>query len=166
MPRLGRLFGREGGGSPYLGLRAQVLHLDPATLAIPEGDWMGASVALMEMALRGGTASLVAVADGTVSLYISTGGGTLGAGERPAVRAAAKRFLRAASDAASSMTAATEFPLPEAGHVRFHVRTPEGDVTAGAPEDAVRARRHPLSPLYMAGQDVITEIRVASEARG
>ncbi|HEY0444244.1 MAG TPA: hypothetical protein VGC90_08485, partial [Candidatus Limnocylindrales bacterium] len=88
------------------------------------------------------------------------------AGERPAVRAAAKRFLRAASDAASSMTAATEFPLPEAGHVRFHVRTPEGDVTADAPEDALRGRRHPLSPLYLAGQDVITEIRVASEGRG
>ena len=163
MPLLGRHRGGEGGDATYLGLRSQVLNLDPSALAIPDGDWMGASVALMEMALAGGTASLVAVADGTVSLYISTGGGTIGAGGRPAVRAAAKRFLQAAADAASSMAVATEFPLPDAGHVRFHVRTPEGDMTADAAEDALRARRHPLSPLYMAGQDVITEIRVASE---
>src|SRR5215210_2744937 len=124
---------REGGsGSRYSELRSQVLHIDPATLAIPDGDWMGASVAVMEMALRGGTASLVAVADGTVSLYMSTGGGTIGGGERPVVREAAKRFLRAAAEAAQSMPPATDFPLPSPGEVQFHVRTPEGDVSLAA----------------------------------
>ena len=164
---LGWLFRREGGShSDYIALRSQVLRLDPAGLQIPEGHWFGASVALMEITQSAGTAALVAVADGTVSLYTTGGGGMIGAGERLVVREAAERFLQAAADAAPSMTATSEFPLPEPGHVRFHVRTPAGDVTADAAEALLRARRHQLGPLYVAGQDVITEIRLQSESRG
>lgn len=163
---LGRLLRREGGShSDYIALRSQVLRLDPAGLQIPEGHWFGASVALMEITQSAGTASLVAVADGTVSLY-TTGGGGMIAGEHLAVREAAERFLQAAADAAPSMIATSEFPLPEPGHVRFHVRTPEGDVTADAAESLLRARRHQLAPLYVAGQDVITELRQQTDPRG
>jgi len=163
---LGRLLGRAGGsGSRYETQRLGALTLDPAGLQIPEGHWFGASVALMEIAKDGGTASLVAVADGTVSLYTSGGGGTTGAGEHLAVREAAQRFLQAAADAAQSMTATSDFPLPQPGHVRFHVRTPAGNVTADAAEALLRARRHQLGPLYVAGQDVLTEIRMLQEGR-
>jgi hypothetical protein len=30
-------------------------------------------------------------------------------------------------------------------------------------EDELRQRRHPLAPLYFAGQDVITQYRLVSE---
>lgn len=164
---LGRLLRREGGSyGQYVTLRSQALGFDPAGLEIQEGHWFGASVALMEIAQSAGTASLVAVADGTVSLYTTGGGGMIGAGEYLAVREAAERFLQAAADAAPSMIPTAEFPLPEPGHVRFHVRTPEGDVTADAAEALLRARRHQLGPLYVAGQDVITEIRLQTESRG
>ena len=163
---LGRLLGRAGGsGGRYATQRSRALNLDPAGLQIPEGHWFGASVALMEITQSGGTASLVAVADGTVSLYTSGGGATTGAGEHLAVREAAERFLQAAADAAQSMTATSDFPLPQPGHVRFHVRTPAGDVTAAVPEALLRARRHQLGPLYVAGQDVLTEIRILEEGR-
>ena len=165
---LGRLLGRAGGsGSRYSAQRSGVLSLDPAGLQIPEGHWFGASVALMEIArdAGSGTVSLVAVADGTVSLYTSGGSGTTGAGEHLAVREAAERFLQAAADAAQSMTATSDFPLPQPGQVRFHVRTPAGDMTAGVPEALLRARRHQLGPLYVAGQDVLTEIRMLEEGR-
>jgi hypothetical protein len=163
---LGRLLGRAGGSqSRYAVQRSHVLSLNPDALQIPEGHWFGASVALMEIAQGGGTASLVAVADGTVSLYSSGGHGTTGAGEHLAVREAAERFLQASADAAQSMTATSEFPLPQPGQVRFHVRTPAGDMTVGVPEALLRARRHQLGPLYVAGQDVLTEIRMLDEGR-
>jgi hypothetical protein len=163
---LGRLLRRAGGSqSRYATQRSTVLSLDPARLQIPEGHWFGASVALMEITQGGGTASLVAVADGTVSLYTSGGGGTTGAGEHLAVREAAERFLQAAADAAQSMTATSDFPLPQPGQVRFHVRTPAGDMTVAVPEALLRARRHQLGPLYVAGQDVLTEIRMLEDGR-
>jgi hypothetical protein len=108
----------------------------------------------------------VAVADGTVSLYTSTGGGTVGAGEHLSARQAGQRFLRAAAESAPWMTPTTDFPLPSEGNVRFHVRTPEGDVTAEVPEDELRGRRDLLAPLYRAGQDVMTEIRMIAEQTG
>ncbi len=165
---LGRLLGRAGGsGTRYETQRLRALNLDPSGLQIQESHWFGASVALMEIAKDAGTgsASLVAVADGTVSLYTSGGSGTTGAGEHLAVREAAERFLQAAADAAQSMTATSDFPLPQPGQVRFHVRTPAGDMTVAVPEALLRARRHQLGPLYVAGQDVLTEIRILEEGR-
>ena len=38
-----------------------------------------------------------------------------------------------------------------------------GEVRA-ALEAALRGGRHPLAPVYAAGQDLLTEIRLASEA--
>jgi hypothetical protein len=162
MDNLGGLFGR-GAQSRYMELRSLVLNVDPADIEVAEGEWYGASVALMEMPVGDATATIVAVADGTVSLYTSTGGGTVGAGEHLSARHAGQRFLQAAADSSRWMTPTTEFPLPTRGSVRFHVRTPNGDVTGEAPEDILRARRDRLAPLYLAGQDLITEIRVVAE---
>jgi hypothetical protein len=162
MDNLKGLFGR-GSTSRYMELRSTVLHIDPSQIEVPDGEWPGASVALMEMPVGDATATIVAVADGTVSLYTSTGGGTVGAGEHLSARHAGMRFLKAAAEAAPWMTPTTDFPLPSEGSVRFHVRTPEGDVTAEATEEELRGRRDLLAPLYRAGQDVVSEIRLIEE---
>ena len=82
-------------------------------------------------------------------------------GARPGMR-----FLDVAGDHARSLELTTDFPLPEPGHVRFQVRTSGADLTGDAPEDALQRGRHMLSPLYFAGQDVLTEIRLLSDAGG
>jgi hypothetical protein len=156
----------RGTGARYMELRSLALHVDPAQIEVPEGEWPGASVALMEMSVGEGTETIVAVADGTVSLYTSTGGGTIGAGEHLSARQAGQRFLKVAAQSAPWMTPTTDFPLPSEGNVRFHVRSPEGDVTAEVPEQELRARRDLLAPLYLAGQDVISEIRSIAEQPG
>ena len=156
----------RGTGARYMELRSLALHMDPAQIEVPEGEWPGASVALMEMPVGDATATIVAVADGTVSLYTSSGGGTLGAGEHLSARQAGQRFLKVAAESAPWMTATTDFPLPSEGNVRFHVRTPEGDVTAEVSEQELRGRRDLLAPLYLAGQDVISEIRLVAEQSG
>lgn len=55
------------------------------------------------------------------------------------------------------------FDLPQPGRVRFQLLTVGGGRTAEAGEDELGFGRHPLSPLFHAGQDVITEIRLLSE---
>jgi hypothetical protein len=166
MNSFGRLLGKNGPMETYMGLRSTVLHADISAIELVDGEWPGASVAMMEMPVGDAIASIVAVADGTVSLYTSSGGGVLGAGEYGAARAAGQRFLRAAADHAAWMTATTEFPLPAAGKVCFHVRTPDGDYTSEVAEDTLRARRDELAALYLAGQDVLSELRLISEANG
>jgi hypothetical protein len=147
----------------YQGLRSMVLALDLSTLAMPDGTpWGGAAVALMEIGLPRGTASIVAVADGSVSMYVTTGGGVIGAGAHPAVRAVAERFRTVAAESRDQLRRSGEFPLPAPGEVRFQVRTMDGDYSGAASEAALRAGRHPLTALYRAGQDLLTEIRLSA----
>ena len=155
--------GKPGKPGTYQGLRSMVLTVDLATLAIAEGTpWGGAAVALMEMGLEKGTASIVAVADGTVSMYVSTGGGVIGAGEHAAVRAVAERFRTVAAESRDQLRRTDDFPLPAAGEVRFVVRTMDGDYAGVGSDAALRSGRHPLAPLYRAGQDLLTEIRLST----
>ena len=155
--------GRTGKPDTYQGLRSMVLTLDLSTLGMPDGTpWGGAAVALMEIGLHKGTASIVAVADGTVSMYMSTGGGVIGAGGHAAVRAVAERFRTVAAESRDQLRRTEDFPLPASGEVRFQVRMMEGDYSGGASEATLRAGRHPLAALYRAGQDLLTEVRLST----
>lgn len=127
---------------------------------VPDAD--GPSAALMEIGLEGGTATLVAVADGSTSLYLSNGGGVIGAGEHTSVREAASAFLRSASDHSDTLEATTAQPLPAAGSVRFYVNNGGSLRTAEAEEEELTKGAHALSDLYAAGQKVLTAIREAS----
>src|SRR5262249_10888815 len=105
-------------------------------------------------------ATLVAVADGTTSLYFSTGGGVIGAGEHEAVADPSRRWLLAAQEFLPTLSPTLEPPLPEPGLTRFVAVTPGGLLDAGAPEAELGGGEPPLSPLFYAGHDVITQIRL------
>jgi hypothetical protein len=159
--------GMAGGGSAnpeiFQELRSIALGVDLATFAVEDGrPWSGAAVALMELNVSGTVATIVATADGGVSMYLGSGGGVIGAGEHAAVQPAAERFRNVAADSRGLLGGADGFPLPEPGQVRFHARTADGDYSGAADETALRAGRHPLSPLYAAGQDLLTEIRLST----
>jgi hypothetical protein len=140
------------------------LGLDPSQIQTPPGEpWSGAAVAVMELSVDRAIATIVAVADGTVSMYLSTGGGVIGAGEHVAVRAEGQRFRSVVADSRGLLVRTAEFPLPRAGDVRFHARIGQDRFTGVAPEATLRAGRHVLAPLFAAGQDLLTEIRLASE---
>jgi hypothetical protein len=148
----------------FADLRSMALGLDPSQIQTPPGEpWSGAAVAVMELAVDRAIASIVAVADGSVSMYVSSGGGVIGAGEHAAVRAEAQRFRTVVADSRGMLVRTAEFPLPRAGEVRFHARIGEDRFTGAAPEALLRTGRHVLAPLYAAGQDLLTEIRLASE---
>src|SRR5689334_9394559 len=65
----------------FLALRGKVLGLDPAEVAITASPRLPRVWAvLMETGYPGAVATLAALADGTTSLYLSSGGGMIGAG--------------------------------------------------------------------------------------
>jgi len=56
------------------------------------------------------------------------------------------------------------FPIPEPAHTVFYVLTDSGILEGGALENDLGYGRHPLSPLFHAGHEVISQLRLTSEA--
>jgi hypothetical protein len=115
---------------------------------------------LMEVAFPTGVATLMSMRDGTASLYTSTGGGILGG---YTARNEAKRFVFEAEKHVANMKPAKSFPYPEAGRMKSYLLTRSGVYTADTTEEEVLREGHALSPLFRAGNDVLTVLRTANE---
>lgn len=166
-----KIFGRKrdgeraaGGYDPaYLGLRTQVLSLTADALAAEAVDAPVFAV-LMETGYAQAVASLVGVVDGSTSLYLSNGGGVLGAGEHAHVAEATRGWLDVCRRQIGQLSPTVEaLPPPEVGMTQFLAVTPHGLVAAGAPEQELGAGKHALSPLFHAGQSVLTQLRLLDE---
>ena len=146
-------------------LRAMALGFKPADLGLADLPAGRAYGIIMDIDVDGETATLTSFASGDASLYLSTGGGTIGGGEHEAVAEAARRFVQAAGDHLQGMRKADAQPRPAAGQVTFYVLTSQGVFGATRPENDLGEERDPLSPLFYAGQDVITQLRLIDELR-
>lgn len=124
-----------------------------------------ADAALMDMGMRGALATVCVYSDGTASLYLSTGGGVIGAGTDPRVNAAARAFI-ALAEASMELLAPTDASpdLPE-GHTRFVLRIGGALWGAEVPEAELSSGAHPLRKLWLSGHNVLTGIRVVSQER-
>jgi len=159
---LGKLFGRGRRENVYMNLRDQVFSTVPRAVGIvPDGVWG----VVVETGYAEGSATLIALADGTTSMYFSTGGGVIGAGQHERPNAAAKELIRRAAEFVDECQPAKTFPLPQLGETRFYLFLPAGKLTASAPEIELGEDHHRLSPLFFAAHDLITEIRLIQEAK-
>jgi len=145
----------------YRDLRAQALAVSADQVAPLDG----ALAVLMETGYPEAVASLVAVADGTTSLYFSTGGGIIGAGEYPQVSAEARALLELANGNRAALGRVAAFPLPQEGHTRFYLVTEAGVFGAEAPESDLGNEMHDLSPVFLQGHKLIAYVRAADEHR-
>lgn len=138
----------------YVDLRNQAFNYMPAN---PDAG-PDLLVVLMETGYPEAVATLVAVSDGTVSLYFSSGGGIVGDGEHAAVRQVASTLLSAAAPLVSQASRTEVFPLPSRGYVRFYLVTASGINTVEVLEDDLGYRRHSFSPLFHQGHELIAAI--------
>jgi hypothetical protein len=150
-------------------LRANLLRMTPSELALePTEELPHVWAAVFDWGMKGGSASIIAVADGSVSMYTSSGGGMIGAGEHESVRVPAARFLRAVESILDSLSEATDAPLPQANEFALIALTYDGMRRAVA-DLRLLQRADPLARAWIAGQDVITALRELQEqppARG
>lgn len=142
------------------GLRHHALSVAPADLGVAPGPGHGQVWAvIMEIGLPEVVATLVALAGGTTSLYLSSGRGVVEADAHQRVREAAQRFIALADDHVGNFAPADKDCVPEVGRVRFYARTFDGLTTAEAGARDLAEQRHSLSPLFSAGHEVIAAIR-------
>jgi hypothetical protein len=119
----------------------------------------------METGYPKAAASLVALADGSASIYFSSGGGIIGGQPHEAINTASRRLVELANQHLPKMSPATQYPLPTDGRVKFYMLTTQGIFSADAVEEHLGAGNHSLSALFFAGHEVITALRESSEAR-
>jgi hypothetical protein len=146
----------------YLGMRNLALTVSSAKMGEPSTAKPNEPLAvLMDQPTSTRTATIVAYADGTASIYTSNGGGYLGGSQKyPAIREAAVKMLAAGRQAQSKMQITKQFPLPEQNEIAFYVVTDSGIYTARVPQEEFRKSTHPLTELYAASQQVITQYRL------
>lgn len=121
---------------------------------------------LMEMGFRNDAASLVALLDGTTSLYFSKGGGMIGLGEHLSVRRLAIPFVQQANEVFANLTKVSEFPFPKNKTWTFYVITENGVYAGNAKNTLLMNGKHSLSEYAHLGNDLMTRVRMLQERDG
>lgn len=147
----------------YSGLRNMVFSMKPDSVGIKLNEPSRVWGVVMETGYPKAVASLVALADGTVSLYFSNGGGIIGLGPHDGPHRAAQSLLTASQQFTEQVKQTMSYPLPEPSYTRFYLLTGNGVLTAEAKEDDLGNNRHALSPLFYKGQELISEVRAVDE---
>jgi len=164
---LARLFGRGSGAKGYkvaeiyTGMREQAFTLGVSGAGLSQGQSSDqVRGVLMEAGLPEGVVTLLALAEGAVSIYFSNGGGTIGLGEHAGPAQVAREYLAMAKEFVPVCRPSSSHPLPDRGTIRFYVLTAEGVRTGQATESDLVERRSELWPLFYKGQELIEAIRV------
>jgi hypothetical protein len=169
MGLINRLLGRsaEPPADVYLGLRSKAIRARPHDLGLTPDPAAPIHGVLMETGDDGSVATFVVLADGTVSLYLSTGGGVIGGGQHEEVNAAAVEMLaltnKYATDYIRAGAATTGSPLPQDGQVFFYLLTSSGLCLARCKKADLANRNDPFANLFENCHAVMAELREATQ---
>ncbi len=118
-------------------------------------------VVLMDWHVDKGTVTVIASADGTASVFLSSGGRFMGGSEQvPAIREAALHAVSLATGLLLHFERTETTPLPSLGDVTFYLTTAAGVYRAVAAEVKLRAGADPLAGLGGAMQKIVREYRM------
>lgn len=149
----------------YQVLRDRLFGLTQGDIGIQGDDKSGAWGVVMETGYPRAVVTLVALADGSASLYFSSGGGIIGAGENDGPRDVAQLLTKQAAPFATNCERVTQFPLPADGVTKFYILTFDGVMSAETLEDDLGNNRHVLSPLFHGAHALISEIRKLDDSK-
>jgi hypothetical protein len=110
-------------------------------------------------------ASILALRDGSASLYTTSTFGIIGGGGHEPVRAAAQDCVRVAAGFLEGSVSVTECPLPPSTSVNFYLLTYSGVRQCVGDLAAITGGADPTTPLFAAAQEVLTQLRLLSEPR-
>jgi hypothetical protein len=148
----------------YQDLRQQLFTLTPSKIGISPDSPDQVLAVMMETGYQEAVATLVAIADGTVSLYFSNSGGMIGIGQHEGPRKASMALLSFSREFLKQASLTKSFPLPNRGKTRFYFLTYGGvRSTPEFDEKELGNGNSSLSPLFHKAQAVITQARMVNE---
>jgi hypothetical protein len=158
---------RGGGPNAYTGLRGMVLEGTRANFGLGPGASPTQPFAVVtDWSEAQGATTIVAIGDGSASVYYSNGAGSIGGGQaHESIRNAALKTVELAAAAQPLMHRVTEFPVAGRGEVSFYVVTDAGVFAATAEQDDLGSNRSPFSPLAAAARNIVDEYRRTDSRR-
>lgn len=145
---------------PGAELRRRALEVDPLALGLTASGGGTAWGFVMDTVMADDAwHCLVALGDGTTSLYTSSAFGVIGAGSHSTVRRTSEALLATVSSELGLFSPVATTDLPRAGQVALRALTFGGHVAVVASEDDLGYGRHAASPLFHAAHAVISELR-------
>jgi hypothetical protein len=147
----------------YRDMRSMALSMTRAKLEIGEEVSSGVYSLIMETGYEEGVASLVAMGDGSASIYFSNGGGIIGIGESANAKITCLDLIADSSNYIKYANKTESTPLPRRGETIFYFLTQSGVLQYNEQEETLGNNRSPLSNLFYAAHQLITEARKAKE---
>ena len=148
----------------YTALRNQVFLMGRGNLGPMDTDEDAPFGIVMDESVKGGYFyTLVAWGNGETSIYLSSGGGFIGAGRHKAPNTAARELIKFCANYVDSAMPVPIAPLPEAGACSFYFITDTGLFGTAAETRQLRAGDHELSLLYVKAQHLVAAIRIQAE---
>lgn len=108
-------------------------------------------------------ATIVALRDGTASLYTTSTFGVIGGAAHEKVRLAAQECVRCAEKFVGSSLPAADTEYPRDGEILFYLLTYDGLRVCSASEEEIYEGQHPMGPFFGEVQNVLTELRFISQ---
>lgn len=147
-------------------LRARILSTHPSVLGFQaDSDFPRVWGVVVDYSVGEAMVSVVALRDGTASLYTNAQFGIIGA-QHPPVREAAVECVQKASEVRAAapqfFEKAHQFPYPADAEIAFYLLNYCDVERAAAPEAQVLDQTHPLMPIFAYAQGVITQLRLMS----
>jgi hypothetical protein len=158
--------GNPAAASAGAGLRARVLATPPEKLGfVADSEFPDLYGVLVDWPIGDAVASILALRDGSASLYTTSTFGIIGGGENASVRAAAQSCVHVAADCLAHSQTITGFPLPANDDVYFYLLTYAGVRRCVGDLDALSTGADLSAPLFDAAQEVLTQLRMTMEDR-
>lgn len=144
----------------YMGLRNRIFNMSPKSAGVTlESETEPWSI-IMDMGFKKSMATLVALKDGTASLYFSTGGGIAGGREYKNISDFAKDFVVSSANFIPLMQKTLSYPLPAEGEVNIYVLTASGIFSSGPTrEEDLACGMDKFSRLFSSGEEVVSALR-------
>jgi hypothetical protein len=147
----------------YFGLRNMVWETKPEQLNLDLKQENEPWAFVLDFGVGDGFASLIIIADGTISLYLSSGGGYIGCGQYESVLKIGNELLKSTTNYLQEFKKTEDFKLPTGNHSKFYIFTKSGKFCSKEfnPDALVQGTK--LYSLFDKANEVITEIRKTQE---
>jgi len=150
--------------NPYLDMRKMALTVTAEQLGfkIPE-DSIKVYGIISDLDMGGGTATVVTYLTGDASIYLSSGGGFIGAGQHESVQKVTKEFVDNGHLISFKGKPFDNADLPTNGNANFYFLSNMGNTRITESITKMESGESEFSKLFADLNNVMTEIRLKSE---
>ncbi|WP_229720529.1 hypothetical protein [Winogradskyella helgolandensis] len=155
--------GRTAEQNPYVDMRKMALTVSPEQLGflIPE-DSIKVYGIITDLDMNGGTATVVTYLTGDASIYLSSGGGFIGAGQHESVKKVTKEFVDNGHLISFKGKQYENTDLPTNGNANFYFLSNSKNTKITESIVKMESGESEFSKLFVDLNNVMTEIRLKS----